>query len=70
MTLGVGLNLDTVFGGSPDDLFRIGHMGHLNAHMLLGTLATIDTGLKALNYPHGEGALDAAAAVLAAGSKV
>ena len=60
VTLGTGLNLDTVFGGSPDDLFRIGHMGHLSAHNLLGTLATIDAGLKALGYPHGQGALDAA----------
>lgn len=69
VTLGIGLNLDTVFGGNPDDLFRIGHMGHLNAHMLMGTLGTIDTGLKALGYKHGDGALDAAAAALAAGVK-
>lgn len=65
VTLGIGLSIDAVFGGNPDNLFRIGHMGHLNAHMLLGTLATIDTGLKALGYEHGDAALDAAAAALA-----
>ena len=41
-------------------VFRIGHMGHLNPPMLLGALATIDTALKALNIPHGRGAVDAA----------
>ncbi len=65
VTLGIGLSLDAVFGGNPDNLFRIGHMGHLNAHMLLGTLATIDTGLKALGYEHGDAALDAAATAIA-----
>lgn len=65
VTLGIGLSIDAVFGGNPDNLFRIGHMGHLNAHMLLGTLAAIDTGLKALGYEHGDAALDAAAAALA-----
>lgn len=64
VTLGIGLSIDEVFGGNPDNLFRIGHMGHINAHMLLGTLGAIDTGLKALGYEHGEGALDAAAAAL------
>jgi alanine-glyoxylate transaminase/serine-glyoxylate transaminase/serine-pyruvate transaminase len=33
--------------------------------MLLGALATIDTALKALNIPHGRGAVDAAANALA-----
>lgn len=45
--------------------FRIGHMGHLNPPMLLGTLSTIETGLQAMNIDKGTGAVDAAAAVLA-----
>ena len=55
MTLGIGLNL--VPGGKPtDSVFRIGHMGHLNPHALLGTLACIETGLKALGTAEpGEG---------------
>ena len=64
VTLGVGLDLGTS-ASSADALFRIGHMGHLNPPMLLGTLASIDTALKALGIAHGHGALDAAAAALA-----
>lgn len=62
VTLGIGL------GRSPEDgFFRIGHMGHVNAHMVLGVLASIDAGMKALQIPHGRGALDAAAEVIAGG---
>ena len=60
LTLGIGL------GRSPADAyFRIGHMGHVNAHMIMGVLGTIDAGLKSLNIPHGESALAAAAQALA-----
>ncbi|MFT6076038.1 MAG: alanine-glyoxylate transaminase/serine-glyoxylate transaminase/serine-pyruvate transaminase [Yoonia sp.] len=60
LTLGIGL------GRSPADAyFRIGHMGHVNAHMIMGALGTIDAGLKALEIPHGSGALEAAAFALA-----
>jgi hypothetical protein len=31
-----------------DSVFRIGHMGHLNPPMVLGALATIESGLTAL----------------------
>jgi len=48
-----------------DDAFRIGHMGHLNPPMLLGTLGSIEAGLNALDVSRGSGAVDAAAAVLA-----
>jgi alanine-glyoxylate transaminase/serine-glyoxylate transaminase/serine-pyruvate transaminase len=65
VTLGIGLGM-----APPDDpawhgYFRVGHMGHVNAHMVLGVLASIDAGLKALNIPHGTGALEAAAKVVA-----
>jgi alanine-glyoxylate transaminase/serine-glyoxylate transaminase/serine-pyruvate transaminase len=47
--------------------FRIGHMGHLNVPMIMGALGTIDSALKTLDIPHGNGALDAAAQVIAKG---
>lgn len=60
LTLGIGL------GRSPADAyFRIGHMGHVNAHMMMGVLGTIEAGLKALDIPHGDGALSVAAQVIA-----
>ena len=43
---------------------RIGHMGHVNAVMLLGTLAALELGLRRLGIPHGAGGVDAAIAVL------
>jgi alanine-glyoxylate transaminase / serine-glyoxylate transaminase / serine-pyruvate transaminase len=62
LTLGIGL------GRTPaDGFFRIGHMGHVNAHMIMGVLGTVDAGLKALDIPHGSGALEAASRVIAAG---
>lgn len=63
VTLGVGL---TVPGIDPDSLFRIGHMGHLNPPMLLGTLATIEAGMRALGIPHGAGGVEAAGASIVA----
>ena len=66
LTLGVGLDLESTLGGQSDSHFRIGHMGHLNPPMLLGTLATVDSALKALGISHGAGALDAASAAVAA----
>jgi alanine-glyoxylate transaminase/serine-glyoxylate transaminase/serine-pyruvate transaminase len=62
VTLGIGLSVP---GVDPEGLFRIGHMGHLNPPMLLGTLATVEAGLRALGIAHGAGGLDAAAAVIA-----
>ena len=60
LTLGIGL------GREPSDAYyRIGHMGHVNAHMIMGVLGTIEGGLTALNIAHGRGALQAAADVLA-----
>ena len=60
VTLGIGL------GRTPASaFFRLGHMGHVNGHMVLGFLGTIDAGLKALGIPHGKGAVEAASTVLA-----
>ncbi len=65
VTLGIGLGM-----AEPDDpawhgFFRIGHMGHVNAHMIMGVLGSMQAGLAAIDVPFGDGALDAAAAVLA-----
>jgi len=62
VTLGIGLGFE---GSAYDNHLRIGHMGHLNPPMILGALGTIETAMKALSIPHGEGALSSAAAVLA-----
>ncbi|ALG90809.1 MULTISPECIES: pyridoxal-phosphate-dependent aminotransferase family protein [Actibacterium] len=65
----LGISLDMAPPGDPavHGYFRIGHMGHVNAHMVLGLLGTIEAGLVALGVPHGKGALEAAAAVIARG---
>jgi alanine-glyoxylate transaminase/serine-glyoxylate transaminase/serine-pyruvate transaminase len=44
--------------------FRIAHMGHVNAPMVLGTLGSIEMGLQALRIPHGRGGTEAAIAWL------
>jgi len=64
VVLGVALSPEP--GGTlMDDGFRIGHMGHLNPPMLLGTLGTIEAGLQAMKIEKGEGAVEAAAGVFA-----
>ncbi|MEY8843132.1 alanine--glyoxylate aminotransferase family protein, partial [Cribrihabitans sp. XS_ASV171] len=45
--------------------FRMGHMGHVNAHMVLGMLGGVEAGLAALGIPHGTGGVAAAAKVIA-----
>jgi alanine-glyoxylate transaminase/serine-glyoxylate transaminase/serine-pyruvate transaminase len=52
--LGVGL------GDLTDKAFRIAHMGHCNAPMVLGTLGAVEMGLNALAIPHGAGGVQAA----------
>jgi alanine-glyoxylate transaminase/serine-glyoxylate transaminase/serine-pyruvate transaminase len=54
VVLGVGI------GELQGQAFRIAHMGHVNAPMILGTLGVIEIGLKALNIPHGKGGTEAA----------
>jgi alanine-glyoxylate transaminase/serine-glyoxylate transaminase/serine-pyruvate transaminase len=59
LTLGIGLGPE--FEGSA---FRIGHMGHLNPPMILGTVGTIEAALDAMGAPRGGSGVAAAAAVL------
>ncbi|MEP5154920.1 aminotransferase class V-fold PLP-dependent enzyme [Planktotalea sp.] len=65
VTLGVGLGMSEPDDPKGDGFFRIGHMGHVNAHMVMGTLGTIQAGFDALDIPYGAGALDGVAKVLA-----
>jgi alanine-glyoxylate transaminase/serine-glyoxylate transaminase/serine-pyruvate transaminase len=54
VVLGVGI------GELQGEAFRIAHMGHINAPMILGTLGVIEVGLGALDIPHGHGGTKAA----------
>jgi alanine-glyoxylate transaminase/serine-glyoxylate transaminase/serine-pyruvate transaminase len=54
VVLGVGI------GELSGQAFRIAHMGHVNAPMILGTLGVIEVALKALDIPHGKGGVEAA----------
>jgi len=64
VTLGIGLGMADRGDPAGDGFFRIGHMGHVNAHMILGLLGVIEAGMRALDIPFGEGALPAAAEVV------
>jgi alanine-glyoxylate transaminase/serine-glyoxylate transaminase/serine-pyruvate transaminase len=59
VVLGIGI------GGLDDTAFRIAHMGHINAPMLLGSLSVIEMALVALDIPHGRGGVTAAIQQLA-----
>ena len=65
VTLGIGLGMAEPRDPAWHGFFRVAHMGHVNSHMVLGALATIEAGLQALGIPHGKGALEAAARVCA-----
>jgi alanine-glyoxylate transaminase/serine-glyoxylate transaminase/serine-pyruvate transaminase len=73
MTQNAGVTLGIPLGGveGPDgkkeDFLRIGHMGHVNAHMVLGLLANLQAGMAALQIPHGPTGLEAAINVIAEG---
>lgn len=59
VVLGVGI------GEQTGRAFRIAHMGHVNAPMVLGTLGVIELGLAALGIPHGAGGVQRAIEYLA-----
>jgi alanine-glyoxylate transaminase/serine-glyoxylate transaminase/serine-pyruvate transaminase len=65
VTLGIGLGMAEPGDPAWHGFFRMGHMGHVNAHMVLGMLGAVEAGLSALEIPHGAGALEAAARVIA-----
>lgn len=55
-----GVVLGTGIGDLSGQAFRIAHMGHVNAPMVLGTLSVIEVALNALDIPHGKGGTEAA----------
>ncbi len=67
LTLGIGLGMAPPGDPAWHGYFRLGHMGHVNGHMIMGLLGGIESGLTALDIEHGAGALEAAAHVIAAG---
>jgi alanine-glyoxylate transaminase/serine-glyoxylate transaminase/serine-pyruvate transaminase len=54
VVLGVGI------GDWSGRAFRIAHMGHVNAPMVVGTLGVVEMALAALGIPHGTGGVQAA----------
>jgi alanine-glyoxylate transaminase/serine-glyoxylate transaminase/serine-pyruvate transaminase len=54
VVLGIGI------GELTGQAFRIAHMGHINAPMILGTLGVVEVALQALGIPHGKGGVEAA----------
>ncbi|MEZ5911726.1 MAG: aminotransferase class V-fold PLP-dependent enzyme [Paracoccaceae bacterium] len=65
VTLGIGLGMAPAGDPAWHGFFRIAHMGHVNAHMVLGALGAIEAGLTALDIPHGGGGVAAAARAIA-----
>lgn len=64
LTLGIGLGMETPEDPRSEGFFRVGHMGHVNAQMVMGALGAIEAGLGAIGVPRGRGALEAAAEVI------
>jgi alanine-glyoxylate transaminase/serine-glyoxylate transaminase/serine-pyruvate transaminase len=55
-----GLVLGIGIGALSGKAFRIAHMGHVNAPMVLGTLSVVEVALAALRIPHRPGGTQAA----------
>ncbi len=63
--LGIGLGFEGPEYYNGNSAFRIAHMGHLNPHMLLGVLSSLEMGLIATKIPFKKGGLDSAIDYLA-----
>jgi len=61
-----GLTLGKGIGEFAGRAFRIGHMGHLNPPMILGTIGTIESALTAMDVATGASGVAAAAAHIGA----
>jgi alanine-glyoxylate transaminase/serine-glyoxylate transaminase/serine-pyruvate transaminase len=59
-----GVTLGSGIGDLSGKAFRIAHMGHVNAPMVIGSLSAIEMALQALKIPHGAGGVSAAVAHL------
>lgn len=58
VTLGLGIGLDA------NHAFRIGHMGHVNEAMILGTLGAVELGLSRIGADFAPGGVEAAIAAM------
>jgi alanine-glyoxylate transaminase/serine-glyoxylate transaminase/serine-pyruvate transaminase len=65
VTLGIPLAGVEAEGSAISNYLRIGHMGHINPHMVLGVIASLQAAMIALDIAHNPGGVDAAARVLA-----
>lgn len=65
LTIGIGLGMATPSDPNGDGYFRLGHMGHVNAQMIMALLATLETAMIAVGVPHGNNAINNAASVIA-----
>ena len=64
LTIGIGLGMSEPGDPNGDGFVRFGHMGHVNAQMVMSLLGAVDAGLNAIEYKHGNGGLEAASKVL------
>lgn len=64
VTLGIGLGMAAADDPAYHGFLRVGHMGHVNAHMVLGALSVMQAGMVALNIPHDGGGIAAACQVV------
>ena len=69
VTLGIGLGMAPPDSDDRHGWFRFGHMGHVNAHMVMGLLGCVEAGLGALDIPHATGGVTAAARVISAAAR-
>ncbi len=58
VTLGLGIGMDA------NSTFRIGHMGHVNEPMILGTLGAVELALSRMGAPFQRGGVEAAVSSL------
>ena len=65
LTIGIGLGMATPKDPNGDGFFRLGHMGHVNAQMIMALIATLETAMIAVGVPHGNNAINKAASVIA-----
>ncbi|RDJ24881.1 aminotransferase class V-fold PLP-dependent enzyme [Bosea caraganae] len=65
-----GVTLGLAIGDLTGKAFRIAHMGHVNAPMVLGSLGAVEMALQAQNIPHGGGGVAAAIAHLSHGARM
>jgi alanine-glyoxylate transaminase/serine-glyoxylate transaminase/serine-pyruvate transaminase len=64
-----GVTLGLAIGDLAGKAFRIAHMGHVNAPMVLGSLGAVEMALQARKIPHGSGGVAAAVAYLAGNAR-